>query len=99
MLIQSQAGYIELLPALPDSWKDGHFKGLCVRGGGVVDAFWKEGQIRQFTLTARADNLFRIKVPVGISQVLVNDKSADVEDGFIKVALKKGEEAKIEMKS
>ncbi len=99
MLIQSQAGYIELLPALPDSWKDGHFKGLCVRGGGVVDAFWKEGQIRQFTLTARADNFFRIKVPVGISQVLVNDKSADVEDGFIKVALKKGEEAKIEMKS
>ncbi|MDE6451621.1 MAG: glycoside hydrolase family 95 protein, partial [Odoribacter sp.] len=97
MLIQSQAGYVELLPALPDSWKDGHFKGLCVRGGGVVDASWKAGKIRHLTLTARADYPFRIKVPAGIRQVLVNGRSADIRDGFIEVPLKKGGVAEMEM--
>lgn len=97
MLIQSQAGYVELLPALPDSWKDGHFKGLCVRGGGVVDASWEAGKIRHLTLTARADYPFRIKVPAGIRQVFVNGRSADIGDGFIEVPLKKGGVAEMEM--
>lgn len=61
MLIQSQAGCIELLPALPSAWKDGSFKGLCVRGGAEVSATWKDSKIQSAELKAKADGEFYIK--------------------------------------
>lgn len=61
MLIQSQAGCIELLPALPSAWKDGSFKGLCVRGGAEMSATWADGKIIAAELTARTDGEFFVK--------------------------------------
>jgi len=61
MLIQSQDGFIELIPALPQAWKDGSFKGLCVRGGAEVSAAWQDGVVTSAELTAKADGEFLIK--------------------------------------
>jgi len=55
MLMQSGNGTIELLPALPEQWKDGKVSGLCARGGYEVSFEWKDGKVRQCEIKARKD--------------------------------------------
>lgn len=52
MLLQSQTGVIELLPALPDAWPIGSVKGLKARGNVTVDEVWENGKLKTVTLTS-----------------------------------------------
>ncbi|MEX2235142.1 MAG: glycoside hydrolase family 95 protein [Cyclobacteriaceae bacterium] len=45
MLLQSREGIIELLPALPNDWKDGQISGICARGGYEVNMKWVAGKL------------------------------------------------------
>ena len=53
MLMQSGNGRIELLPALPEQWKDGAVSGLCARGGYEVSFEWKDGKVRSCSIKAK----------------------------------------------
>lgn len=90
MLIQSHDGYIELLPALPDRWKEGSFRGLRVRGGAEADVTWSKGRVIRFTLHAAEEGRFRIKLP-GDTTWSAGGKSILTDDGFTVAEMKQGE--------
>ncbi len=48
MLVQSHEGYVELLPALPPTWRNGGIYGICARGGLLVAAEWEDGKLARF---------------------------------------------------
>ncbi|MCM1313658.1 MAG: glycoside hydrolase family 95 protein [Bacteroides sp.] len=92
MLLQTQEGYLELLPALPAEWSSGCFRGLCVRGGAEVAVSWSKSVVDTFTLTATADNEFAIKMPEGKDYTLtLNGKKIDSNEEIVKVKMKKGD--------
>ena len=51
MLLQSQDGYIALLPALPSGWRSGSARGLRARGNVSVDFNWNDSRVEQVTIT------------------------------------------------
>ena len=56
MLMQSGDNKIELLPALPEQWKDGCVSGLCARGGFEVNFKWKDGKVRDCSIKAKTNS-------------------------------------------
>lgn len=62
MLIQSQEGYIDLLPALPSEWSYGEFKGVRARGGFELDFSWKNKAITSLEILSKAGMPCRIKI-------------------------------------
>lgn len=62
MLLQSHNGKIQVLPALPSKWAEGHVTGLRARGGFTVDSMaWKNGSLTYLAIRASNKELLNIE--------------------------------------
>jgi len=66
MLLQSQGKEVELLPALPGKWANGHANGLRARGGFEVDQAWANGKLTQAKITSTLGGNLRIRSAVAL---------------------------------
>ncbi len=100
MLIQSHSDEICFLPALPNAWKDGSFKGLRVVGGGETSAKWTNGKLLSASIKAERPYTYRIQMPENssIPNITLNQKkiSARISNHILVVELQKGDELLLE---
>ncbi|MEN8203680.1 MAG: glycoside hydrolase family 95 protein [Bacteroidota bacterium] len=76
MLVQSHAGYVELLPALPEQWKTGKVSGLKARGGFQVDMDWEEGKLTAVRIESLLGNPLVLKH--GVHEISYETSSGQV---------------------
>ena len=60
MFMQSHDGFVNILPALPSSWKDGKVSGLMARGGFEVSIQWKDGKVSTIDVFSRNGGNLRL---------------------------------------
>ncbi|SDH80456.1 alpha-L-fucosidase 2 [Chryseobacterium taeanense] len=63
MLLQTQNGFIDILPALPDEWKNGDISGLKTYGGFEISIIWENNKAKEITIKSNLGGNCRIRVP------------------------------------
>ncbi|KAI3614107.1 alpha-l-fucosidase [Moniliophthora roreri] len=61
MILQSHNGEIHILPAIPESWKEGSVTGFRARGGFTLDISWSDGVLESATLTSTSGTFTRVR--------------------------------------
>jgi alpha-L-fucosidase 2 len=81
MLLQSHAGEIAFLPALPSAWPEGSVRGLRARGAIEIDVAWKDGKGTQAALRPAIDGEHILRAPRGQRIVSVSQGAAVARGG------------------
>lgn len=93
MLLQSHKEYVAVLPALPESWKEGEISGIMARGNKEFSMKWVNGRLKEGTVICRADGDCALKYDGKI--ILVYDEEGneiqtDFADGITRFNVEKG---------
>lgn len=80
MLVQSHLGRVQLLPALPNSWKDGSIRGIMARGNFEVSMKWNDKLLNKAEIKSKNGGELIIEYPnIAISTVKINGKATKFE--------------------
>ncbi len=85
LLLQSHAGELELLPALPKVWPNGFVKGLRARGGFEVDIRWKDGKLTEAVLRSQSGNPCTVRHGGNTVALTTQKRGRHVLDGRLSV--------------
>jgi alpha-L-fucosidase 2 len=91
LLLQTRNGYIEVFPAVPDSWKNVSFKTIRAEGAFLVSAVREGGIVSEVKITAEQGSQFEMKLPFKTFFITNLQKKYKVENGILEVDMKKGE--------
>ena len=94
MLLQSHSDSISLLPALPDPWDHGSFRGFRARGGYAVDMTWQDWSVTQVTVTADFAGPCTLQLPKTQKCLTFRDTQGNTytaEDGTLPLRMAQGE--------
>jgi len=97
MIMQSHAGEISFLPALPAAWPDGSVTGLVARGAVELDVYWQSSKVSRVVLRPRIDGEQTFRAPRGqkIASITSNGKPVKISESetgqtAVRSALKTG---------
>lgn len=83
MLMQSHAGEVELLPALPANWQKGYIHGVVARGGFEIDMDWQEGRLKRVQVTSKLGNRLMLRYGDKLSSLNTQPGKTYVFDGHL----------------
>jgi alpha-L-fucosidase 2 len=81
MLVQSQEGDINLLPALPREWAAGSMNGLRARGDFVVSLKWADGKLASATIHSLSGNPCRVRYGNIVKELEIGRNESVILDG------------------
>lgn len=90
LLIQSNEGYIELLPALPSDWSEGVFKGVCAREGFELEFTWAAGKLKKVSILSKEGRVCKIKSGVPLKPLTKGLKASGRDGRFLEFGTVKG---------